>query len=147
MVVAKARKSLAAIWFIGAGVLFIMLLAQTIVGKYGDKADKAWAWFFPTILPTLSLIIGILVSEALSVKPNKDDNSIKEVDRFVFWLSFFLSFAYIITVNLTVFLSPLAHEPLTPLKLMEVSNLWLGPFQGLVSASLGIFFVSQHHSS
>ncbi len=29
------------------------------------------------------------------------------------------------------------------LELMKLSNLWLAPFQGLVTASLGAFFVSK----
>jgi hypothetical protein len=30
-----------------------------------------------------------------------------------------------------------------PLNLMTQSNLWLGPFQGLVTASIGAFFVKR----
>jgi len=133
--IADSRKRLATIWFISAGLLFILLLFQTIFGVYGDKAKDAWSWLLPTIMPTLSLIIGVLVADTFS-KRSKDE----AVDKFIFQLSYFLSAAYLITVSITILLSPLSNQP--PLELMKLSNLWLAPFQGLVSAALGAFFVS-----
>ena len=133
--VAASRRRLATVWFIGAGLLFVLLLLQSIFGKFGDKASEAWYWLLPTIMPTLSLIMGVLVSDTLgSVKTNT-------VDQFMFRLSFFLSIAYMLVVSLTILLSPFSEQP--PLELMNLSNLWLGPFQGLVSAALGAFFVSR----
>jgi hypothetical protein len=61
------------------------------------------------------------------------------IDRFVFWFTFILSGSYLIMVALPILLQPFA--PAAPLETMKQSNLWLGPFQGLVSASIGAFFV------
>jgi hypothetical protein len=131
-----SQKSLATIWFIGAGFLFFLLLLQTMRGVYGDKASEAWSWLLPTFMPTLLLIVGALVNKARL--QNAQDVT---VDRFMYIISYYLSIAYFMAVTLTFFLSQFsAQSPLTQLKL---SNLYLTPIQGLVSLALGAFFVSQ----
>ena len=131
-----SQKRLATLWFIGPGFLFFLLLLQTMRGVYGDKASEAWSWLLPTFMPTLLLIVGVLVNKARL--QNAQDVT---VDRFMYFISFYLSIAYFIAVILTFFLSQFsAQSPLTQLKL---SNLYLTPIQGLVSLALGAFFVSQ----
>ena len=136
--ITNTKKRLTVIWFSGSGILFALLLLQTIFGKYGTEAKDAWGLMLPTFMPTLSLIIGTLVADTTAAK---DDKEIATVDRFFFRLSCFLSIAYLLTVILTILLSPFAK--LSLLELMKLSNLWLAPFQGLVTASLGAFFVSK----
>jgi hypothetical protein len=132
----KSKKKLAILWFLFSSTIFFLLLAQTILGRYGDDIEQVWGWFLPTIMPTLSMITGVLIIDV--VKKKKLD---QEVDRFFFRLSFTLSFFYLFTVILTILLQPFAAYDYA--ELMELSNLWLAPFQGLVGASLGVFFVSK----
>lgn len=136
--IANTKKQLTIIWFSGSGILFTLLLLQTIFGKYGTEVKDAWGLMLPTFIPTLSLIIGVLVSDATG---SQDSEETATVDRFFFRLSCFLSIAYLLTVILTILLSP--FSTLSLLELMKLSNLWLAPFQGLVTASLGAFFVSK----
>ena len=133
---AVCKKRLTVLWFSGAGFLFILLLLQTLLGRYGEGPEEAWAWFLPTVMPTLSLMIGILVSEALA-----KDSEKALVDRFVYKLAFVVSLVYLTVVSLTIFLSPFSS--LGQLELMTMSNLWLAPFQGLATAALGAFFVNR----
>lgn len=135
---ANTKKQLTIIWFSGSGILFALLLLQTIFGKYGAETKDAWGLMLPTFIPTLSLIIGTLVPDASG---SNDSEETATVDRFFFRLSCFLSITYLATVILTILLSPFAK--LSLLELMKLSNLWLAPFQGLVTASLGAFFVSK----
>ncbi|MCI5115573.1 MAG: hypothetical protein D3919_02485 [Candidatus Electrothrix sp. AW5] len=137
--ITNTKKRLAIIWFSGSGFLFALLFLQTIFGKYGTEAKDAWGLLLPTFMPTLSLIIGTLIADATASK--KDTKEIATVDRFFFRLSCFLSIAYLLTVILTILLSPFSK--LSLLELIKLSNLWLAPFQGLVTASLGAFFVSK----
>lgn len=132
----RCKKHLAMLWFIGSGFIFVIVLLQTIFGRYEEKATEAWAWFLPTIMPTLLLIIGVLVMDTLERGEKK-----QTVDRFIFWLSFSISLIYLIVVALTIFMQPFSNS--SALELMKQSNLWLGPFQGLVSASLGAFYTTQ----
>ncbi|MCI5218089.1 MAG: hypothetical protein D3914_02595 [Candidatus Electrothrix sp. LOE2] len=139
--IANTKKRLTIIWFTGSGFLFALLLLQTIFGKYGTEISEIkdpWGLMLPTFIPTLSLIIGVLVSDATG---SQDSEETATVDQFFFRLSCFLSIAYLVTVILTILLSPFAK--LSLLELMKLSNLWLAPFQGLVTAALGAFFVSK----
>ncbi len=132
----RAQKRLATLWFIGAGALFLLLLLQTFFGRYGEQTQQAWTWFLPTIMPSLSLITGAVATDAMG---RSDPNA--TVDPFPFRVAFILSAAYLVIVSLTVLLSP--FSPLSQIELMELSNLWLGPLQGLVGGVLGFFFVSR----
>ena len=86
-----------------------------------------------------NIFVGALVMDALGKGIKR-----KTVGRFVFRLSFSLSALYLFAVALTILLQPFAS--LSPLELMKQSNLWLGPFQGLVSASIGAFFVKREQA-
>ena len=61
----SARNNLASLWFPISFLIFIILLLQTIFGKYGDKVDDIWSWYLQTISPTLSLILSVFVAHAL----------------------------------------------------------------------------------
>ena len=138
ILVTDTRKRLMSIWFTGSGLVFALLLVQTILGKYGDQARDAWGVILPTFVPTLFLLIGILIAEA--VGNANDFDVIVTSDRFFFRLADFLSITYLTTVLLLILLSPFSR--LSQLELLKLSSLWLTPFQGLVSAALGAFFVS-----
>ena len=59
----REKKRLALIWFVGAGLLFCLVLLQSVRNVYGTQTEKAWAWLLPSVMPTLSLIVGVLVSD------------------------------------------------------------------------------------
>jgi len=130
----RCKKRLSVVWFIGGGFVFFILLLQTMFGRFGANAIEAWGWFLPTVMPTLSLMLGVLIADAVSKKATT-----KSVDRFLFRLAFTLSFVYVLVVALTVLLQPLSAFS-NPLELMGLSNLWLGPLQGLVAAVIATFF-------
>ncbi|MBU4445014.1 hypothetical protein KJ656_08045 [bacterium] len=136
----NCKRKLATLWFSGAGVLFFVLLLQTIFGRYGNRSPDAWSWFLPTILPTLSLVIGVLVMDVLG----KGLRAIV-VDAFLFRLTFGISTAYLVAVLLLFLLQP--FSTVSPFDLLNQSNLWLGPFQGLVAAAMGAFFVKSPEES
>jgi hypothetical protein len=117
-------------WFLAGGILFIILFVQTLSGHYGKEADVAWAWFLPTVLPTLSVIVGVVVSESFG-KAGKDGT----IGRFPLRVTVALSILYLLAVT-AVFLWDQANQ----LPLMKVANLGLGPLQGLVAAAIGAFF-------
>lgn len=132
--VSNCQRILAGVWFGGAGLAFVVLLVQTLRGVYGGQTQRAWGWFLPTVLPTLSLIAGVVASDALA--------SAKEttVSSLVYNLSLWLSVFYVLLVLTTFVVQPFSS---TPIAVMETSHLWLGPVQGLVGSVLGVFFVSR----
>lgn len=129
----RCKRRLAATWFFGAGAIFFVVYLQTIFGKYGEKTTEVWSWLLPTIMPTLSLAIGVLVMDALG-----KGAKIARADEFLYRLTLGISCAYLVAVLLLFLLQPFTDVP--PLQLMQHSNLWLGPFQGLVAAGMGAFF-------
>jgi hypothetical protein len=68
-----------------------------------------------------------------------------EVSKFLYYLCGGLSVFYII--NVLFILRALNFVQMTPLDLMKMSGLWLGPMQGLVSLSIGVFFVKRGNNS
>ena len=132
----NSKKRIAIVWLVGAGIVFVVVVLQSIRRVYGDKTSEAWAWYLPTVLPTLSLIVGVLASDALSTT-----KTVKTIDSFIYRLALALSIVYLTVVASTILLSPFSGW--TPLELMKVSNLWLAPLQGIVAATIGVFFVSK----
>lgn len=137
ILMSTAKKRLAILWFFWFTIIFLLLLIQTLAGVYKDKEiTEAWSWFLPTVMPTLSLMIGVLVSDALGMS-----KKVNYVDKFLYRLSFSLSLLYLVVVSLTILAQPFSE--LWPLELMKKSQLWQGPLQGLVAAILVIFFMQK----
>lgn len=132
--VTECQKKLSISWFVGSGIIFSIILFQTFLGHYADETKEAWNWFFPNVTPTLSLMIGVIIASSFG---NKSDD--KKTDRFVFRIAFVLSLIYLITLLLTILVQPFIGK--TPIELFQQSYQWLVPLQGLVTASLGAFFV------
>jgi Na+/H+-dicarboxylate symporter len=130
----QCRRNLAIVWFLGGGILFALLVVQTLGNHYGEEDREAWGWLLPNIMPTLSLIIGALVAEAVS-----SNSTEKLADDFLYRMSLALSIIYLLLVLLPVVAQPFTSS--SPMDALKRSNLWLGPLQGLVSASLGAFFI------
>ena len=133
--VAYCKRRLATLWFSGAGLIFFVVLAQSLLGRYADQVNQIWGWLLPTVMPTVSLIVGVLVFDVVQV-----ERVSRQTDRFLFRLTAGLCAGYLASVFLVIALQPLAAVP--PLQLMNQSNIWLGPFQGLVPATMGAFFVN-----
>ncbi|MFT7559501.1 MAG: putative membrane protein [Flavobacteriales bacterium] len=126
------QKRLSRLWYIYAGILMALLIAQTLGGKYSDQ-DKIWQWFLASVMPTLSLISGGIITLVM----NKDKHRIT-IDRFFYRMAWWVSFVYLSLLLLTLSVENLTS--LTADELQDVSSLWLIPVQGIVAVFLGIFF-------
>lgn len=130
----ECKQLLALLWFIGGGSLIALMFAQTLLGRYQNSVVEAWGWLLPNVMPTLSLIIGVLVADQAAAKPEEF-----MVSQFLFRLIFCLSLFYISLLFLTLLLDPVSPMPLTVV--FGLSDVWLGPLQGVVAAGLGFFYV------
>lgn len=129
----KARQRLAIIWFSGAGIVFIYVLILSILIGDSGSITSLFSWFLPTVMPTLSLIVSVLVTGS-----HQQGEPIKYVDPFLFNLAKILSIVYLSCVSFTLLAKPFYAGSLA--ELMSISHLWLGPIQGLVAGVLGAFF-------
>jgi hypothetical protein len=130
-----ARTTLSRIWFIGSGVNFLILLVQSLLGKYGSDTQQVWSWFIPSVVPTLSLVITVLGVGAMGKKENRFVKT-QFVD-----LAKYLSIAYMCVLFLTIVAASLRPPAIDVLLL---SNAWLGPLQGLTVAAIGYLFIAKH---
>lgn len=135
-----ARKKIAKLWFAGCGIIFVLLLVQTVLGKYEGVEKAVWGWFLPTVMPTLLLMVGVFSAEAM--QPTKSN---LVADTFVFNLTRGICITYLCTVIFTILVEP--FTPFDKYKLLELSNLWLGPLQGLAGICIGVFFVKSHENN
>ena len=128
----KCRKTILVVWLIGTGLLFVLLFIQSIFEHYGNDVPDAWGWFTTSVMPTLSLILGVTIAE------HGQQQLPKQVDRFSYLLVFWISVVYLVVALVTLLLEPIS--PLGSIGLLKRSNLWLGPLQGIVTASFGVLF-------
>ena len=139
----KVRGWLAAVWGIGASAVFVLLVVQSQLGRYGDKTQEAWGWFLPTIMPTAGMITTVLGYTALNPMQLMVD-----VRKSFFHAATFLSLLYLVLILLTILLQPFrALDASKAVQSMQQSNLWLGPLQGIVAASLGVLFFSKQEKA
>src|SRR5437773_2388168 len=76
------------------------------LGRYDGKDRDVFGWFLPTVMPTLSLVIGVLVMDATG-----RGTKITKPDAFLFKLAMGLSCVYLATVLLTIVLQPFSSVP------------------------------------
>lgn len=135
----QTRSSLAKLWFCGAAMIFVLLIIQSVLGKYGDDLQDVWSWFIPTTIPTLSLMIGVIGANALEAtdKPS-------QVNRFFYQLTWWLSLIYLLILFGTIVIEPVVKKD--SFELFKLSNYWLTPLQGLVVAVMGFLFSSKSSS-
>jgi hypothetical protein len=132
----SARAGLATLWFGGAGLVFVLVIIQSLMGRYGNQTQGAWEWLLPTVMPTLGMIVA-----GLGYTATDPMRSASVVRKTFYRLSYWLSAFYLGLILLTLLLQPFTGVP--PIDLMHTSNLWLGPIQGLVASALGALFVSK----
>lgn len=131
----KAKKNLAMPWFIAGALLFVIMFIQTIGGKFEDKNIEAWGWFTQNLLPTLSLIITVIVADSST------EIADREIEKFYFNLAFGISIFYLFVIFSVLLVQPFAEKGIIPW--LQSSTIYLGPFQGLVTAAVGMFFLKK----
>lgn len=136
MTLDEVRWSLARLWLLLGGCFVLLLVAQSTLGKYQGKVQNVWSWALPAIMPTLSLIITVLGASAF--EHGEESVMIKKpFYRMVFWLSV----VYLLFLIVTLFVEP--FTPYESVELLNLSNFWLAPFQGIVASAIGVLFFSK----
>jgi hypothetical protein len=135
-----AKRRLVGIWLACAGLMVLVLVLASVLGKFRidgtDRAMQVWQWFLPTFMPTLSVMVAVFVLDA-----RKAAGRVWLVRRFFYRMTRNLSLFYFLIVFIVYASAALPEVP--ELRAFEVSNWFLPPLQGLVSASLGIFFLER----
>jgi hypothetical protein len=140
----QARWTLGKVWFIGAALIAAVLIIQSLAGAHEGRVQGVWGWALPNIMPTLSLMIGVFAAAALQEHVESDSMRVR---RPFFRLAVGLSVFHLVVVSATIvaepFLGTIAGSDASPMTLFDMSNLWLGPLQGMVAAVIGAMFFSK----
>jgi hypothetical protein len=131
----KCQHRLAEIWLAGGGLIFVLILWQTLAGHYvtsdsNNYATDAWNWFLPAVLPTASLIVTALF--------HTSDSEQKDVDSFLFRLCVTLSLVYLFVLLSVVVTQP--FQPTSAAEALKHSNIFLAPLQAIVAGAVAAFF-------
>lgn len=136
----SARNRLAVLWVIMVTVVFVLTAWRTMANRFGGYDQQVWSWLLPHLLPTLSLVLGALGAGALHASKNR-----RNVSRTFYRVTMSLSSFYILGVWL-VLASVFewgSNSQQEPDHLLGVSNYFLGPIQGVVVGTVGIFYQSE----
>jgi hypothetical protein len=129
-----ARALLTRVWLIGTAAPTLLLVAQSILGKYSDSVREVWSWYVPLAAPTIGLMIGIQGGAAFGGRD-------RLVKRSFYEIALWLSIAYLAIISITIFLEP--FSPTRGMALYGIATYWLAPLQGLVVGTLGYLFTSE----
>jgi len=95
-----SRKTLALVWFVGAGISFLALYLITTFGE-SERVTSLWDWYLPAVTPNLSLIVGVMFND-IKYKSGRSD----QVDSFYYRVALWLSVVYLLMLLATPLLSP-----------------------------------------
>lgn len=146
-----ARWRLALLWFPGSGLIFLILIAQSLGGAYGSELQRAWGWALPNFLPTLALMISVFAADAMRA-PGETDAVVRRNFAFLALAlsAFYLLVLFVSVAGQVIFMSYNSTDELVErrLTLLEISNYWLAPLQSLVVAAIGtLFFLKEENKS
>src|SRR5271165_847450 len=136
----RVRFRLTTVWLLGSLPILVIVVVQSLFGRaYGNHANDAWGWLLPTLMPTLGMIVGTHAYTARDPLASQ-----AQVRRDFFAVALFLSIVYLFFVYLTILVQPFVTKSAeNRIALMQTSNLYLGPLQGLVATALGVLFASK----
>lgn len=130
----SAKKRLALVWFLGVLPLFVFVLVLSLNSP--EQGARTWAWFLPTVMPNLSLIVGVWVADSRAGQADE-----RQVDVFTYRLTLGLCAFYLATIGVLFLTHPYHPQGLT--EWLRASQPWLAALQGLASLAMGAFYVER----
>lgn len=146
------KRLLGLLWLIGGLIPIVFLYIQdSYFEKYGDKGEEVWNWLLPTVVPTITLILGVYAYDFYQSNNDKKEADDKDkkakknekaarADKFIFYLTLFASLGYLLFVNSIIFLEPYSTDTIFE-QISESRKFW-GTLQLIVNPLVGIFFVA-----
>jgi hypothetical protein len=136
----SVRVRLAVVWLTAGLLIVTTVIFQSLFHHFQGKTDEVWKWLLPLLMPTLGMVVSVLGSSALFPL-----FSGAVVRKSFYRIAELLSIFYLIFILLTILIQPFVSASVDEqIASFHTSNLWLGPFQGLVASALGVLFASKH---
>ncbi len=131
VLLADTRKKLLWLWLGFTAFIVLLIIVQTLTGKFEGIETQAWTWTFTNLLPVLLLLLS-------AVLLNK--NPSKVLFQATFRAIFFSSLAYLLVLISTLFALPYATHQWSIEVYFSKSYLWLMPFQAVLLLAFGIMY-------
>ncbi len=139
----RLRGRLAVIWLSGSGLILTVMIMGSLNGLFNKSTQAVWEWLMPTIMPTVGAIVSTLAATALVENASKG-----EVRRSFALVAEALSIFYLLIIlGSIVFKQSISSDTPQWVEKLHMSNLWLGPLQGIVASALGVVFISKKEKS
>jgi hypothetical protein len=148
----RAQRTLAVEWLVFSFVPIATLFVQVVFGnafsseKSGDLSTQAWQWLFPTLGPTLGLVLSVLAVSELQPEMRAKARR-QTVSRFFCRIALGLSGLYIAMIAIMLFATTRYGSPEERLASLTRSRYLLGALSSLTNIVLGVFFVSAQERS
>jgi hypothetical protein len=120
ILLADTRKKLLWLWLIFSIITILLVLVQTIAGKYEDMLGTTWLWVFVNLLPSLLLLF-------VAVLLNKNPSKVLLINTFR--AVYGSAWAYLLLLLLTLLALPFATANYSIEAYLKDAYLWLLPFQ------------------
>jgi hypothetical protein len=124
-----ALRALLIQWLSCALAVSIVVVFQSMFGKYGDDSGMAWAWLAGVFVPPLAILLTATLTES-TINWHE-----AKASRFKFWLAFALGSICFVAVIAVVFVEPFVDA--WPLLLFGKMDLVLSVWQGFALAAIG----------
>lgn len=135
----RAKWRLATLWFVLGALILVIVFVQTLFDKFGSRSDEVWNWLLPTVMPSLTLITGVIVADAHA------GATARRVGRRYYYFALGISGFYLALVLSILVLEPVVYASTgsNMFDLIDRTGILLGPLQGLATTALGIFFLKK----
>jgi hypothetical protein len=120
ILLADTRKKLLWLWLIFSIITILLVLIQTIAGKYEEMLGTTWLWVFVNLLPSLLLLF-------VAVLLNKNPSKVLLINTFR--AVYASAWAYLLLLLLTLLALPFATANYSIEAYLKDAYLWLLPFQ------------------
>lgn len=130
----RAIKKLAVAWLSFSLFLILIMLMQTIFGKYGSQSVAAWLWLVLAIIPgNVLIVLGYLRHKKIpaALLPN--------LISLLFRIVFYTSVVYLSAVTLVLLLQPFGNPEKSEADKLHVADTGLIIFQAFLLLAWGLF--------
>lgn len=128
-----ARLLLTYVWWVWGLLLFTIVIYFTMKADGADKAQQAWQWFLPNLMPVLSLVGAAAYQEGKMNEAGRVQRAGPMLAATLGISAFYLVVLSACTLQLVFSGDPIAA--------VRPTGLFLGPLQAATTTFLGLFFV------
>jgi hypothetical protein len=130
-----AQRKVASMWYIFGALILLLIIVQSVGGKYSSDYLKVIGWYSKNILPTLLVLSTTMIFAARNEHSIKD----KHISMYFAKIIKAASWFYFVVILLFFLAQPIVYSRMgkSALETLEMSTPFLGVIQGFINALIG----------